>query len=92
METAALNGVIDMAKELAGKTISITTHKDMNVDGIVEVVRKAFEATLCRGCTSGGHLILREGQDVSPSLSSHNVGMNSSPSSKSGITLPFHLS
>jgi hypothetical protein len=66
METAALNGVIDMAKELAGKTISITTHRDMNVDGIVEVVRKAFEATLCRGCTSGGHLILREGQDVSP--------------------------
>jgi hypothetical protein len=53
-----------MAGALAGKTITITTTKDKTVDEIVELVRTAFGGTVCRGCTSGGYLVLREGEEV----------------------------
>jgi hypothetical protein len=49
-----------MSAELAGKTITVTTKKSLNVDEIVELVRGVFGATGCRTCTSGGHFVLRE--------------------------------
>jgi len=49
-----------MSNELAGKTITVTTKKNLNVDEIVELVRNVFGATGCRTCTSGGHFVLRE--------------------------------
>jgi hypothetical protein len=53
-----------MANQLAGKTITITTHKDMNVDELSDLIKSAFSATQCRTCTSGGHLILREASEL----------------------------
>jgi len=49
-----------MSNELAGKTITVTTKKSLNVDEITELVRNVFGATGCRGCTSGGYFVLRE--------------------------------
>ena len=49
-----------MSESLNGKTITITTKKNMNIDELVAVVRKVYGETGCRGCTSGGNLILRE--------------------------------
>jgi hypothetical protein len=49
-----------MSAELAGKTIAVTTRKNMNTDEIVELVRSVFGATSCPRCTSGGFFTLRE--------------------------------
>jgi hypothetical protein len=54
-----------MTKALTGKTITITTHKDANVDEIVELVRSAFSRGPCTTCTSGGHLVVREAEEIS---------------------------
>jgi hypothetical protein len=49
-----------MSKELAGKTITVTTKRSLNVDEISELIRNVFAATGCPTCTSGGHFVLRE--------------------------------
>lgn len=49
-----------MSGSLNGKTITITTTKSLNIEELVDTVRKVFGETGCRGCTSGGNLILRE--------------------------------
>ena len=53
-----------MAKELAGKTIVITTTRSANVGELKDLVERAFAATPCKTCTSGGHLIMREVDSV----------------------------
>jgi|HubBroStandDraft_6_1064221.scaffolds.fasta_scaffold692674_2 hypothetical protein len=63
-----------MPGQLAGKTITITTTKNKTVDEIVELVRTAFGGTACRGCTSGGYLVLREGTEVqTPASANANI-------------------
>jgi hypothetical protein len=53
-----------MARELAGKTITITTTKDTTPDEISELIKLAFQATTHPLCYSGAHLLLRQADVV----------------------------
>jgi hypothetical protein len=52
--------------QLAGKTLTVTTTKNLDVEEIVELVRTAFGGTLCRTCTSGGWFTLRQEEVIQP--------------------------
>jgi hypothetical protein len=54
-----------MSNTLTGKTITITTRKNMNVEEMIELIRTSFGKTQCPTCTSGGYLVLREEAELS---------------------------
>jgi hypothetical protein len=64
-----------MSGPLAGQTITVTTRKSLNTEEIAKLVVNVFGGTACRGCTSGGHFVLREEIElpVEPALNARAV-------------------
>jgi hypothetical protein len=56
-----------MSDVLAGKTITVTTTKSLNVDEMADLIQATFKKTGCPTCTSGGHFVLREEAELAVS-------------------------
>jgi hypothetical protein len=64
-----------MPGPLAGQTITVTTKKSLNTEEMAKLIVNVFGGTACRGCTSGGHFVLREELElpVDPALDARAV-------------------
>ena len=49
-----------MSESLAGKTLTVTTSKNLDTTQMATLIQNVFSATSCPRCTSGGHFILRQ--------------------------------